>query len=88
MSKDKALRHLMDPFYWVHLSPRQAQAIKQACRGKTAGAIAADMGVSEVAVKSYLRNALIKINLTDHSNLSLRDLPGKQQDKVIEELRS
>ena len=87
MSKDKALQHLMDPYHWVHLSHQQAKAIKQACRGKSASAIAADMGVSESAVKSYLRNALIKINQTDRTDLSLRDLPGKLQDKVIEELR-
>ena len=88
MSKDKALQHLMDPFYWVHLSPRQAQAIKQACWGRTASEIAADMGVSEAAVKSYLRNALIKINLTDHSNLSRRDLPGALLKLIGKELRA
>ena len=87
MSKDKALQHLMDPFHWVHLSHQQAKAIKQACWGRSASAIAADMGVSESAVKSYLRNALIKINLTDRSSLSLRDLPGALLKLVGKELR-
>ena len=92
MSKDEALKHLMDPFYWVHLSLRQAQAIKQACRGRSARVIAEDMEVSESAVKSYLRNALIKINQTPHPDVSpflgVRDLPGALLKLVDKELRS
>ena len=88
MSKAKALEHLMNPFHWVDLSPRQAQVIKQACRGRGTRLIAADMGISENSVKAYLRMAILKINQTDHSNLSLRDLPGKLIELVDKELRA
>ncbi len=87
MTKAKALEHLTNPFHWVDLTNQQAKAIKEACRGRSAGLIAVDMGISYWTVVGYLRHALIKINQTDHSNLSLRDLPGKLLDLVEKELR-
>ena len=87
MTKAKALEHLTNPFHWVDLTNQQARVIKEACRGRSAGLIAVDMGVSYWTVVKYLRDARIKINLTDRSNLSLRDLPGKLLDLVEKELR-
>ncbi len=87
MTKAKALEHLTTPFHWVHLTNRQAKVIKEACWGKTAGVIAAEMGISYWTVVPYLRAALIRINQTDRSDLSMRDLPGKLLDLVVKELR-
>ena len=87
MTKAKALEHLTNPFHWVDLTNRQAEVIKLACWGRSTGAIAVEMGITYWTVVGYLRNALIKINLTDHSNLSMRDLPGKLLDLVEKELR-
>ena len=92
MSKAKALEHLMNPFHWVDLTTRQSQVIKQACRGRRSRLIAADLGIGEVTVRSYLRNALIKINQTPHPDvspkLSMRDLPGALLKLVDKELRA
>ena len=87
MTKAKALEHLTNPFHWVDLTNQQAAVIKLACWGKPTGTIAVDMMITYWTVVYYLRNALTKINQTDHSNLSLRDLPGKLLDLVEKELR-
>ena len=91
MTKAKALEHLSNPFHWVDLSPRQAQVIKQACRGRRSRLIAADIGIGEVTVRAYLRTALIKINQTPYPGvsplLSVRDLPGALLKLVDKELK-
>lgn len=87
MTKAKALEHLEKPFHWVDLTNQQAKVIKEACWGKTAGLIAAEMGISYWTVVPYLRAALTRINETDHTNLSMRDLPGKLLDLVEKELK-
>jgi DNA-binding NarL/FixJ family response regulator len=88
MSKAKALEHLDNPFHWVDFSRQQRRVIKQACFGKTAAVIAANLGIETRTAIHYIHNALVKINLTDHSNLSLRDLPGKLLKDVEKELRA
>ncbi len=87
MTKAKALEHLTNPFHWVDLTNQQAKVIKLACWGKTAKQISIITGITYWTAVGYLRNALIKINQTDHSDLSLRDLPGKLLDLVEKELR-
>lgn len=87
MTKAKALEHLENPFHWVDLTNQQAAVIKLACWGITTGSIAIKLGLTFWTANSYLRNALIVINLTDRTDLSSRDLPGKLLDLVEKELR-
>ncbi len=87
MTKANALEHLTNPFHWIVLTNQQAKVIKLACWGIPTGVIAEKLGLTFWTATAYLRNALIVINLTDHSNLSTRDLPGKLLDLVEKELK-